>query len=107
MGQYAMEILNPYCMTLTSLGTRLARALFLQLALNEIPNLVHFLLLLIQEIHDDAHGGLLQPGALDIVLQSVLHVAQSQRGVDQNYYKRKTRSYLYYVRIKTEMFVSG
>ena len=38
---------------------RLARALFLQFAFNEILNLVHFLLLLIQEVHDDAHGSFL------------------------------------------------
>lgn len=69
-------------MTLTSLGTLLARALILQFAFNEILNLVHFLLLLIQEVHDDAHGGLLQPNAFNLVLQPILHIAQSQRGMD-------------------------
>ncbi len=86
---------NPYCMTLTTLGTLWARTLFLQFAFNEILNLVHFLLLLIQEVHDDAHGGLLKPNTLNLVLQSVLHVAQSQRGMDQNYYRKITPSYFY------------
>lgn len=91
---------NPYCMTLTSPGTLLATALFLQFAFNEILNLVHFLLLLIQEVHDDAHGGLLQPNTLNLVLQSVLHVAQSQRGMDQNYYRKTTARYLSNVEVK-------
>lgn len=69
-------------MTLTSLGTLLARALLLQFALNEILNFIHFLLLLIQEVHDDTHGSLLQPNTFNLVLQSVLHVAQSQRGMN-------------------------
>lgn len=86
---------NPYCTTTTSFGTLLARALFLQFAFNEILNLVHFLLLLIQEVHDDAHGGLLQPNTLNLVLQSVLHVAQSQRGMDQNYYRNKRQQVTY------------
>ncbi len=82
-------------MTLIFLGTLLAKTLFLiQFAFNEILNLVNILLLLIQEVHDDAHGGLLQPNTLDSVLQSVLHVTQSQRGVDQNYYRKTTASYL-------------
>lgn len=94
---------NPYCTTMTSFGTLLARALFLQFAFNEILNLVHFLLLLIQEVHDDAHGGLLQPNTLNLVLQSVLHVAQSQRGMDQNYYRKKTTaSYLYFFKCENK-----
>lgn len=88
--------MNPYCTTLTSLGTLLARTLFLQFAFNEILNLVHSLLLLIQEVHDDAHGGLLQPDALNLVLQSVLHVAQSQRGMDQNHYRKNNSNYYLY-----------
>lgn len=75
-------------MTPTSLGTCLAPASFLQFAFKEIPNLVHLLLLLIQEIHDDAHGGLLQPNALNIVLHFVLYVAQFQRGMDQNHCRK-------------------
>lgn len=77
---------NPCCMIPTPLGTRLIIALIFHFAFKEILNLVHFLLLLIQEIHDDAHGGLLQPNTLNPVLHFVLHVAQSQRGMDQNYY---------------------
>lgn len=46
-------------MTLISFGTLLAALLLLQFAFNEILNLINFLLLLVQEIHDDAHGGLL------------------------------------------------
>lgn len=69
-------------MTLTPLVTLLARALIFQLALNEILNFVHFFLLLIQEVHDNAHGGLLQPNTFNLVLHSVLHVAESQRGMD-------------------------
>lgn len=63
----------------------MARALFFQFALDEILNLVYLLLLLIQQVHDDAHGCLLQSDALDLVLQSVFHVAKSQGGVDQNH----------------------
>lgn len=85
----------PYYMTLIFLGTLLVRALFLiQLAFNEILNLVHFLLLLIQEVHDDTHGRLLQPDTFNPVLQSVLHVAQSQRGMDQNYYRKNNSKLL-------------
>lgn len=64
-------------------------ASFLQLAFDKILNFVHFLLLLVQEVQDDAHGGLLQPNTLDLVLQPVFHVAQSQGGVNQNYCRRK------------------
>lgn len=59
-------------------------ALFLEFALDEILNLIHPLFLLVQEVHDDAHRGLLHPDDLHLVLQSVLHVAESQRRVDQN-----------------------
>lgn len=64
---------------------------FFQFALKKILNFVHFLLLLIQEVQNDAHGGLLQPNALDLVLQSVFHVAKSQGGVNQNYCTEKKR----------------
>lgn len=90
-----MKILT-HTVTLTFFGELVDRALFLQFAFNEILNLVHFLLLLIQEVHDDAHGGLLQPNTLNLVFQSVLHVAQSQRGMDQNYC-RKNNSKLFIV----------
>lgn len=76
---------NSYCPTLTSL------LLFLQFAFNEILNLVHFLLLLIQEGHDDTHGGLLQTDTFNLVLQSVLHIAQPQRGMDQDYCKGRNK----------------
>ena len=76
-------------MTLNSLGTLWTQASLLQFALNKILNLVHFLLLLVQEVHEDAHGGLLQPDALNLVLHPVLHVAQSQRGVDQDHYRKQ------------------
>lgn len=58
---------------------------FLQFAFKKILDFVHFLLLLIEKVQNDAHGGLLQPDTLDLVLQSVFHVAQSQGGVNQNY----------------------
>ncbi|KAG7221569.1 hypothetical protein INR49_017100 [Caranx melampygus] len=37
------------------------------------------------EVHDDSHGCPLQPNTFNLVLQSVLHVTHSQRGVDQDY----------------------
>lgn len=64
-------------------------ASFLQFAFQKILNFVHFLLLLVQEVQDDAHGGLLQPDTLDLVLQPVFDVAQSQGGVNQNYCRGK------------------
>lgn len=69
--------------------TRDTDASFLQFAFEKILNFVHFLLLLVQEVQDDAHGGLLQPGTLDLVLQPVLHVAQSQGAVNQNHCRGK------------------
>lgn len=92
----------------TSFGTG---ALFLQFAFDEILNLVHFLLLLVQEVHDNAHGGLLQPNTFNLVLQSVLHVAQPQRGVDQNYFRKNTTEGYFYiiplsVKIQTETVVT-
>lgn len=75
--------LTPYCSTLTSSPS------FLQFAFNKILNLVNFLLLLVQEIQDDTHGGLLQPNTLHLILQSILDVAQSQRGMNQNYCRNK------------------
>lgn len=73
-------------MTLASFGELLAGSLFLQFTFNEILNLVDFLLLLVQEVHDDAHGGLLQTNTFNLVLQPVLHVAQSQGGMDEDHY---------------------
>lgn len=58
---------------------------FLQFAFKKILNFVNVLLLLIQEVQNETHGGLLQPSTLNLVLQSVFHVAQSQGGVTQNY----------------------
>lgn len=46
-------------MTLISFDTLLAALLLLQFALKNILNLINSVLLLVQEIHDDAHGGLL------------------------------------------------
>lgn len=61
---------------------------FLQFAFKKILNFVNFLLLLIQEIQNDTHGGLPQPNTLNLVLQSVFHVAQSQGGMNQNYCRK-------------------
>lgn len=90
---WSYENLTPYFVTLTSLGT----PLLLQFALNKILNLVNFLLLLIQEVHDDSHGCPLQPNTLNLVLQSVLHVTHSQRGVDQDYCNNDNRELLLFI----------
>lgn len=48
---------------------------FLQFAFEKILDFVNLLLLLIQEVQNDSHGGLLQPNTLNLVLQSVFYVA--------------------------------
>ena len=70
---------------------------FLKLALNEVLDLVHLLLLLVQEVHDNTHGRLLYAHPLNFVLDPVLHVAQSERGMDHTHCKTEDRGLVLFV----------
>lgn len=73
------------------IGSDPSRRSVLQLALDEILDLVDFLLLLIQQVQDHTHGSLLQPHTFYLILQLVLHAAQTERGVDQDHCGEKDK----------------